>query len=293
MAVSLRYILAAVAFAVTPGVAFAGCCTPSAGHPPVSVPTPTVPQPGPGMVSVPTPGGPPSQGCAPRCSPNTVHGPDITIPGPSVPTPSITVVTGGVNTSIQTFLNVSGSASAQGEVFIRGGGGVAVGGYGVDGGQLALAVTETAMETRTEMAEVAIQALCFDSRGNPHPASQTFADRLIPEGYQGEIYRCIAGTAMRVTLGRSENGADQFDGGQTFSCQAGEALVFRNNEVVCRTQEPRRQCNERSLLRRFGPGVKVARVQITRTVQTERTVAQQTSAAPAMSFGGGVGEGVW
>lgn len=40
----------------------------------------------------------------------------------------------------------------------------------------------------------------------------------------GEIYRCVAGTHMQVTMGEMVNGAASFGTGETFSCGKGEAL---------------------------------------------------------------------
>ena len=45
-----------------------------------------------------------------------------------------------------------------------------------------------------------IQAFCFDDKEVPHPASQVQPDREIAEAYEGEVYRCIAGTHMQVTI---------------------------------------------------------------------------------------------
>ena len=49
-----------------------------------------------------------------------------------------------------------------------------------------------------------------------------------------------------------------FDHGQTMSCGRNEALWFGNGGVLeCRPQREERDCNERSLLRRYGAGVKI------------------------------------
>ena len=77
--------------------------------------------------------------------------------------------------------------------------------------------------------------------------------------------------------------------GQTTDCAAGEALWYEGGRVECRLQIARRQCNERSLLRRFGPGDKLVRIRDTemRAARTETTFSGQ------MTMDGGVGAGVW
>ena len=83
-----------------------------------------------------------------------------------------------------------------------------------------------------------------------------------------------------------------FDGGQTMSCQKGEALWFERGALTCRVQIQQRQCNERSLLRRFGAGIKVLTVTRTEKVTKQREIARSASASwgsAVMTFDGGVG----
>jgi hypothetical protein len=104
---------------------------------------------------------------------------------------------------------------------------------------------------------VVVQAFCIDDRDIPHPASQVTPDREISDGYEGELYRCIAGTRLQVTWSEW-TGQVSFEGGQTFACQKGEALWRdRSGALICRTQIVQRDCNERSLLRRYGAGIKI------------------------------------
>ena len=50
----------------------------------------------------------------------------------------------------------------------------------------------------------------------------------------------------------------RFDEAETISCRKGEALWHgRGGRVECRAQRAERDCNERSLLRRYGAGVKI------------------------------------
>jgi hypothetical protein len=70
--------------------------------------------------------------------------------------------------------------------------------------------------------------------------------------------------------------------------------VYRNGTVFCRTQEARRQCNERSLLRRYGPGLKVVRIRVEEQVTTQQEARHETqTTAPVGAFDGGVGLSVW
>jgi hypothetical protein len=99
-----------------------------------------------------------------------------------------------------------------------------------------------------------IRASCLDDKDVPHPASQVSPERQVANGFEGEIYRCIAGTRLQYTMLQSEAASD----GQSMSCRKGEALYHQNNgRLECRAQKPARDCNERSLLRRYGAGLKV------------------------------------
>jgi len=82
-----------------------------------------------------------------------------------------------------------------------------------------------------------------------------------------------------------------FDGGKTMTCQKGDALWFDHGNLACKVQIPQRQCNERSLLRRFGVGLKVLTVTRTETMQRQvaRQVERASSSMTVMTFDGGVG----
>ena len=84
---------------------------------------------------------------------------------------------------------------------------------------------------------MAVQAVCLDDTGAHHPASQVESGQSVPGDYRGEIYRCMAGTRMQVTLGSVENGEANFDHGQTMACAKGEALVqTAGGELACNRQ---------------------------------------------------------
>lgn len=156
-----------------------------------------------------------------------------------------------------------------------------------------------------------VQAFCVDDKGTPHPASRPSADKQVNPSFEGEIFRCMAGTSMQVVLGNNSHSA--LSGGYTtasfskasgFSCAKGEALVHkRGGQLVCQAQIPQRNCNERSLLRRNGPGIKLVQthskascVPTTTTVlqpvtrQVERTRPAKTG---PLVFDGGVGQSVF
>lgn len=146
---------------------------------------------------------------------------------------------------------------------------------------------------------VVVQAVCMDDSDTPHPASQVFPDQQVADTYSGEIFRCVAGTWMQVTIGDYANGAwnkASFTGGQTMVCKKGEALVYEpGGNLHCQAEIPRRNCNERSLLRKYGPGVKVVRwrhqetYMKTVTRMTKKTV--KTESKRTLVLSGGVGGG--
>lgn len=107
---------------------------------------------------------------------------------------------------------------------------------------------------------VAVQATCLDDKDVPHPASQVMPGREVAPGYSGEVFRCIAGARMQYVLG-SFAGQPDFARGQTVVCRKGDALWREGGgRMQCRPQTPARDCNERSLLRRYGAGIKLVQV---------------------------------
>lgn len=151
-----------------------------------------------------------------------------------------------------------------------------------------------------------VQAFCIDDKGTPHPASRPSSTERVDANFEGEIFRCMAGTSMQVVLGDRSTlagGSTNFQKASGFTCAKGQSLVHRRGgELVCQAQIPQRNCNERSLLRRNGPGIKLVQtrapaacVPTTTTVmqsvtrQVERTRPVKT--AP-MVFDGGVGQSV-
>lgn len=256
----------------------------------------------------------------------SVHIPGVNVSGPNVMVhgSNVSVHQGSIVTHTQSYLNTSVVSSGESGVFVSGGGGyytaqgvapTPINELNVEGGE------ETYMETITEQVPSTeqycedefvfktvlrpIQAVCIDDKGVPHPASRVDASDRVPAAYHGELFRCMAGTSMQVTLGSVDQGKAVFTHGETFACRKGEALIHqRGGELTCAPQAPARSCNERSLLRRHGPGLKLVEARtktktcIPRTRTVMKTVERQVertreTAGQSMVFDGGVGQGVY
>ena len=266
---------------------------------------------------------PPPPCCTPPAPPPCCTPPT---PPPRPPSPPSCCDSGGgrVNVTVNanvTAVAVAGGRSGAGAV-VYGGGGGGGGGYvgpgtvGVIQGlnvEGALKKKQVAYEAkRTHTRRVVIRAYCVDDRDTPHPASQVFAGEEVADGYEGELYRCIAGTRMQWTIVEWELRASN-QGGKSFFCGKNESLHYeqdlaggpnggpaveggsRAGRVACRPQRPARDCNERSLLRRFGAGVKVITITEveTYTAYREETVREESSSSFNMSLDGGVGGSVY
>lgn len=209
---------------------------------------------------------------------------------------------GNVNVNVNVNVKASASASAWGPGAFNGSGSGAAyygGGYGnwsqtpgvpssmalnVEGGEQRAMEAYQASRSFTRLT--IIEAACIDDKGVPHPASQLFGGKDVNGAYAGEIYRCIAGTKMRYTLTAKDGGE-----GRSYDCRKGDALWHENGVVRCQAQIPARACNERSLLRKFGAGVKILTLTTTESYQAQREVVKQSSATYSsnMVFDGGVG----
>lgn len=265
---------------------------------------------------------PPPPCCTPPSPPPCCTPPT---PPPRPPSPPSCCDSGGgrVNVTVNanvTAVAVSGAGSRAGAV-VYGGGGGGGGGYvgpgtvgviqglNVEGTLKKKQVAYEAKRTRTR--RVVIRAYCVDDRDVPHPASQVFAGEEVADGYEGELYRCIAGTRMQWTVIDWEMRASN-QGGKTYFCGKNESLGYeqdlaggpnggaveggaRAGRVACRPQRPARDCNERSLLRRFGAGIKVITITEveTYTAYREETVREESSSSFSMSLDGGVGGSVY
>jgi hypothetical protein len=204
----------------------------------------------------------------------------VVVPPPHVPPPNIGVVNAGARTQANAsalaiaLANVrTGDTIIRQNVVMEGGATAAV-----TSGAFAVSEASVEMESVARERDLLIQAICVDASDNPHPASHTFGGRDVGEGYRGEIYRCMSGTRMRDTID-----------GRSADCATGEALWYESGRVECRPQIARRPCNERSLLRRHGPGDKLVRIRDTEM----RAARTETTFNGAMTMVGGVGATVW
>ncbi|WP_447910412.1 hypothetical protein [Brevundimonas bullata] len=173
-----------------------------------------------------------------------------------------------VNVNVNANANASASARAYGgsrsgaTVIVGGGGGAyfnvdqpyptTIQGLTVEGKTMEMIRVPYTASRRMEK-RVVIQAYCIDDRAVPHPASQVRPGKYVGMDYEGELYRCIAGTKLQWTIGDEMGGP-----GETINCNKREALWYgRGGMLECRPEKQERDCNERSLLRRYGAGVKV------------------------------------
>jgi hypothetical protein len=194
------------------------------------------------------------------------------------------------------------NARAGGSVWVSGGGSAyvtvdqpyptTISGLNVEGARVRETIRVPYEERRRWEKRVVIQAVCIDDRAIPHPASQVRPDREVDSAYEGELYRCLAGTSLQYTWAEYD-GAVRFDHGQTITCRKGESLWYGGSNVECRAQKAERECNERSLLRRYGAGVKILTWvrEETYTAYREEVVEQSGMALTGgtIALDGGVG----
>ncbi len=201
------------------------------------------------------------------------------------------------NSSASSYASLFASLNAAGNGVIYNGGGGS--GFYVEqgaGGAIPNLNVESAearqvcAEMRAVVKMAAIQAVCLDDKEVPHPASQVMPDRDVPETYEGEVYRCIAGARMQYTIGAFA-GQASFDHGQTITCDKFQALYHTaNGGLACRVQKKERDCNERSLLRRYGAGIKVVKIAAAQQCVAYRTETVAAQSGPAgLVTDGGVG----
>ena len=234
----------------------------------------------------------------PCCKPPSPPPPPCNSCGHNINIPGVNINVGAnVVVNANAFAFAGGNAGSSTVVFGGGGGGGGgittstglIQGLNVEGDARLIRTPFQASRTRIKM--VVIQAVCIDDKEVPHPASQVTPDRDVEESYEGELFRCIAGTHMQITMA-DFNGQISFDHGQTINCAKGEAFYHSaGGAAACRPQKPARDCNERSLLRRYGAGVKVLKIITTETYTAYREETVQTSSATSlnMTIDGGVG----
>jgi hypothetical protein len=214
-------------------------------------------------------------------------------PPPPPPPPKPPCCSPNVVVNVQVGAGATAGASAQTQTVGGGGSASMIGPGPVTSVDLEVGgIERSAYEAeRTRVEKVVIQAFCFDDKDVPHPASQTSPDRDIDEMFDGELYRCIAGAHMQVTIAPWAEKVS-FEGGKTLACAKGEALYHvagkGGGKLECRKQIPARDCNERSLLRRFGAGVKVLTLVVTEKYTAYREESH-SSGTSMMMLDGGVG----
>jgi hypothetical protein len=250
-------------------------------------------------------------GCVPTSHEVRVPGISITAPSVTVNLPTLNVVSADSSASANAAANANAATSVSTNVSVNagsssgvntqaiinaesfgnsGGGG---GGAWSDSGSVTTTIESVKVDTPSEIRRIcalytsqarmiAVQADCLDDKDIPHPASQLSPARDVDGAYDGEVYRCIAGARMQYTIadlsGPNLNGRANFDHGQTFTCQKGEALYHSSGGgLQCRPQKPARDCNERSLLRRFGAGIKILKIERKDVCAQWRTETVQAS----------------
>lgn len=111
---------------------------------------------------------------------------------------------------------------------------------------------------------VEVQAACIDAQGAPHPASQTFGEREVPAEYDGELYRCLAGTHLRYDVDHTVR-----------ACAAGEALWLGHGALTCRAAVAHPREHDRELLRQYRSGVKLVRLAAEAALEPQRPTANR------------------
>ena len=251
--------------------------------------------------------------------------PNINVPSVNVTAPNIIVNQGNIAVEQSNIFLGGSTVVSTGGAFFGASGGFAtpstpvapsaLDGLAVEGADQIVTETVTQQVPVTEESCVPqitqasavrpVQAVCLDDKGTPHPASRVSTEKSVQAGFNGELFRCLAGTHMQVTLGQVTNGHPNFAQGETFSCRKGEALRHgHGGRLTCAPATPQRNCNERSLLRRHGPGIKLVHTTVkqktcvpqqrttykTVTNQVQKTVPNKNG---PIVFDGGVGQGVF
>tara|TARA_R110002051_G_scaffold165688_1_gene236496 strand:- start:3629 stop:4537 length:909 start_codon:yes stop_codon:yes gene_type:complete len=259
---------------------------------------------------------PPPPSCCNHGGGHTVNVPNINIHGGNINV-GVNVST-RVNVTTNVTTNVDASSNATANAGSRAGAGAGAGAMTFIGGgsytpyttaPAATAITglnvtgleqeaeyEYSEEQRSRWVEEwrLVRAVCVDDTGTPHPASRVDNADRVTATFDGEVYRCVAGTAMQTTIGWRQDGQDVWTDAPTIMCRKGEALRHSpGGSLVCATQEPRRNCNERSLLRMYGPGTKLVFMRreehYTEQVRHERSREAVRLSSMTLMLDGGVG----
>ena len=157
----------------------------------------------------------------------------------------------------------------------------------------------------------AIHAVCVSRSGTTHPATRMRPETWVDSTMNAEIYRCLAGSYLRVKIGDvvdSQQGmAGVYEGAQVLECKPGQALRhYRDGTVKCAVAERLSDCVERRNMRRYGIGdvffsyrakicARVSWRASSATASSSASYSASTSATATEvevegSFSGGVGE---
>jgi hypothetical protein len=131
----------------------------------------------------------------------------------------------------------------------------------VPGGEINVNVEAAAPACTFQEATVikAIHAICVSEDHHEFPASHMVEDSWIRAGYEGEIARCLPGSALKATIGSvlqsSEGAAVSTAHGETLMCAPQEALrYFKGGLLKCAPAVRVPDCTERTNLRKYGTG---------------------------------------
>lgn len=72
--------------------------------------------------------------------------------------------------------------------------------------------------------ERVVHAVCVDDTGSEHPASRIDKSERVASDFAGELYRCVAGTRLKVKVGEATPTGADFSRSEGFVCAKGEAL---------------------------------------------------------------------
>jgi hypothetical protein len=105
----------------------------------------------------------------------------------------------------------------------------------------------------------AIHAVCVSVDGHEFAASHMTADTWVSNSYEGEVARCIAGSRLKVTVGKvtqsTEGLAAAYSSGQVLQCATHEAVRhYKDGALKCAPAVPVPDCTERTNLRKYGTG---------------------------------------
>jgi hypothetical protein len=163
-----------------------------------------------------------------------------------------------VDVSAHAFAFASAAASAQAATVIRGGSSHVT--VVQRGGEVAtIAVAQEQCVYQWANVVKSINAVCVDKYQRTHPAVRMRAETWLDANLESEIYRCLPGSAMKVTIGDVVNSSAGLAGGleqgQQLECYPGEALRhYRGGALRCAPAEDVTDCTERDAMRRNGVG---------------------------------------